>query len=69
MNFIAAQLLYHSHPKVALVVATFLFEECELCDMYKDNLQGLAERNKIIKHIIALKCGPLYNHMVSLYSV
>lgn len=69
MNFIGASLLYHSSPKVALIVLTYLFEDCELCDLYKDNLNGLSERTWMIKNLLALKCKPLYDHMVNLYDV
>jgi len=63
MNFLCAALLYHAEPEIALIFVTYLYEECELCDIYKDDLAGLHERNAQIKNLIALKLPDLYQHM------
>ena len=41
MNFICATLLFHAEPEIALVMATYLYEDCELCDVYNEDLVGL----------------------------
>ena len=69
MNFVAASLLYHCHPKVALIVITYLYEDCELCDVYKENLSGLHEHTRIIKNLLSLKLKPLYRHLLTTDSI
>ena len=51
------------------MILTYLFEDCELCDMYKDNLQGLVEHNKILKNLLSLKIPELYDHLIVKYEI
>jgi len=69
MNFIGAALLFHCHPKVAMIIISYLYEDCEMCDIFKEKLSGLHEQNRIIKNIIAYKCSDIYKHMVNQFDV
>lgn len=52
MNFIVASLLFHSGPEVAYQLTAYLIEDCELCDVLKDDLAGLHDHNTILEKLI-----------------
>ena len=62
MNFLVATLLYHSSPPVALTLITALLEQYELCNVFKDNLEGLHEHNEIVSKLIESQLGVLHAH-------
>ena len=69
MNFLCDSILHHCDPEIGLIITSYLFEDNELCDLYRDGLVGLHTHNKIVKNLIALKMPDLYNHLVEEYDV
>lgn len=66
MNFLVVSLLYHCSPEITLFLITVLFEDYELCDVYREDMQGLHSRNAIIKDIIQKKLPDLYDHFMEI---
>jgi hypothetical protein len=64
MNFVVASFLYHSGPEVTLVLATSLIEDYEMCDVYKDNLDGLHYHNSVIDKMMSVRKEKLYGHIM-----
>ena len=64
MNFLVAGFLYHSWPEVALVLATSLIENYQLCDVYWGNLEGLHDHNLVVDKIISEQKSRLYQHFI-----
>ena len=52
-----------------MIVISYLYEDCEMCDIFRDNLSGLHEQNRIVKNIVAYKCSEAYKHMVNQFDV
>jgi len=69
INFLAAAILYHCDPHVALYFTSYLFEDCELCDVYREDMSGLHSHNKVIKNVIRMKCPEVYSHLVTQFDV
>ena len=57
MNFLVVSLLYHCSAEITLFLITILFEDYELWDVYRAEVQGLHQRNKEWKLMIE-KCLP-----------
>ncbi len=66
MNFLVANFLYHASPEVSLVLCTALIEHYQLCDVLKDNLEGLHARNRELDQIIQINLPALHKHITSL---
>lgn len=66
MNFLVVSLLYHCSPEITLFLITVLFEDYELCDVYREDMHGLHSRNAKIKDIIELKLPNLFDHFVEI---
>jgi hypothetical protein len=62
MNFLVVALLYHCSPEITLFLTTILIEDHELCDIYREDVQGLHFHNNNIKIIIARKLPKLSAH-------
>lgn len=52
MNFLVVSLLYHCSPEITLFLMTILLEDHELCDVYREDVQGLHYHNNQIKYNI-----------------
>ena len=66
MNFIVANFLYHASPEISLVLCTALIEHYQLCDVLKDNLEGLHAHNRDLGRIVAVNLPALHKHMTAL---
>jgi hypothetical protein len=63
MNFVVANLLYHSCPEISLILIEALMEDYELCSVYEEELSGLHYHNRVISELIS-ECKPeLFDHM------
>lgn len=62
MNFIAGQLIVHCNSTVAFWLFVELIEECELRDIFQQNLPGLTKHTYIIRLLVKKHLPKLHEH-------